>query len=59
VRIPFDYDPTPFELPNNQFSVKETQFIDSEISDMVLVNAIESLDYQPQCVSPMGIVPTK
>jgi hypothetical protein len=31
VRIPFDYNLTPFELPNHQFSVKETQLIDSEI----------------------------
>jgi hypothetical protein len=59
VRIPFDYDPTQFELPNHQFSVKETQIIHSEISDLLLVNAIGSLDYQPRCVSPLGVVHKK
>lgn len=60
IDIPFNNLPTEFCIPNKCFSVKESQFLSSEIdrlvSDGVLIECINS---KPICISPISCVPKK
>ena len=56
VHVPFLTEPNSFELQNHSLNNKETEFVDNEISDLLLLGAIEKLDYKPQCVSPLKSV---
>ena len=59
IHIPFVNEPQSFEQQNHTLNAKESNFVDNELSDLLLVNAIERLDYRPKCVSPLGVVPKK
>lgn len=54
----FDRTPTEFCLPNNAFKIRETQFLDSEIKQLLLSGALTPYD-NPRCVSPVKCVPKK
>ena len=47
VKIPFEHEPAPFFYHNHNLNAKETQFVNSELSDLLLVGAIEKLNYKP------------
>ena len=59
VSIPWQDQPSDFELENKHFSTKESQFIDREISDLICSGAIRKCETKPKCVSPIGCVPKK
>ena len=59
VKLPFSAEPAPFELPNRQLSTKHSQFVDGEITKLLLQGVIERVPEKPHCVSPIGVVPKR
>ena len=59
VTIPWKQTPLQFELNNRVFTVKETEFINSEIQNLLVSGAIAVCTSKPTCVSPIGCVPKK
>ena len=55
VHIPFKENLTPdsFCLKQYSLSEKETQFVKSELLQLQAIGAIEQVNYQPYCVSPI------
>lgn len=51
--------PHQFMFSNPKFSVKEIQFIRSELHDLLACGAIREVDSKPWCVSPIRCVPKK
>ena len=56
VIFPFSQDIQGFEYNNKHFSQNETAFLHKEVSDLLLLGYIETCDYVPLCVSPIGCV---
>ena len=59
VPIIFNEQPEPFFRDNHKLSRKEVEFVDNEISDLLLVGAVDRLNYKPDFISPLGVVPKK
>ena len=59
VSVIFDTGPEPFYHDNHALSKEQSLFVDKEIAALLLLGAIEQLDYQPHCVSALGVVPKK
>ena len=59
VIFPFSQDIQGFEYNNKHFSQNETAFLHKEVSDLLLLGYIETCDYVPLCVSPIGCVKKK
>lgn len=59
VELPFSAEPEPFEISNRPLSFEYKQFVDSEISKLVLSGVIEHVQQRPHCVSPLGVIPKK
>ena len=59
VPVIFDTVPEPFYHDNHALSKEQSLFVDKEIAALLLLGAIEQLDYQPHCVSALGVVPKK
>jgi hypothetical protein len=56
VPLSFERTPTPFFRKNKAFKLKETQFLDTEIQQLVKSRALVPFD-NPICVSPVNCVP--
>ena len=59
VPVIFEKVPEPFFHNNHVLSEEQSLFVDKEIAALLLLGAIEQLDYQPHCVSALGVVPKK
>ena len=61
VKIPFklNSDVSSFEFCNRQFNAKESTFLDSEISRLILLDCIEQCNNKPICVNPIHCVPKR
>ena len=59
VPIIFDSEPQPFYRENHSLTVEQYDFVDKKVAELLLAGAIEQLDYQPYCVSPLGTAPKK
>ena len=59
VKFPIEGDISSFELPNGRFSIKEEAFLNTEISNLLLLGCIERVTSKPKCVSPISCVPKK
>ena len=61
IKIPFQVnsDTCSFELNNKHFNAKEVDFLDSEISRLVLLDYIEQCSLKPVCINPIHCVPKR
>ena len=59
ITFPFTQDIQGFEYRNKHFSLNESTFLHTEIADLLLLGYIETCDYVPLCVSPIGCVKKK
>jgi len=59
VKLPLDKEPDSFELSNYTLSTKYCEFIDTEISSLLLAGAIDICEQKPKCISPINCVPKK
>ena len=59
IKFPFTSYPDSFYLLNRQFSPKEEEFLDDEITNLVDKGVLRKCDTAPLCVSPIGCVPKK
>ena len=59
ITFPFTQDIQGFEYRNKHFSINESTFLHTEIADLLLLGYIETCDYVPLCVSPIGCVKKK
>lgn len=59
VTLPLQEIPKQYHLPNRQLSKTHTEFIDTEIDNLVHEGAIERVSLKPHCISPLGVVPKK
>ena len=59
VKFPLIQDISSFEVSNNKFSIKEENFLKSEISHLLILGCIERVSFKPKCVSPISCVPMK
>ena len=59
IKIPFQVnsDTCTFDLSNKLFSAKVCDFLDSEISRLVLLDYIEQCSLKPICNNPIHCVP--
>ena len=59
IPVVFVDSPPSFELPNHPLTTRQTEFIDSEIKDLLASGAIVRSVLKPKCLSPLGVVPKK
>lgn len=59
VPIPFNSQPSPFEIKNRLFTLKETCFINDEIKRLLNLGYISVSLTKPRCVSNINVVPKK
>ena len=59
IYIPFHSDPGSFHIPNRNFSIQQSQFIQPEINALLCSGAIKEVAVPPVCISPIGCVPKK
>ena len=52
-------NPSEFEIPNQSFTRHQSDFINKELTRLLLLDAIEPCNTKPKCVSPISVVPKK
>ena len=57
VKFPITEEIPSFEIANKTFSPKEEAFLNSELSNLLLLGCINVSDEKPRCVSPISCVP--
>ena len=55
-KIPFKTEPVSVELKNNRSALDNTQFVSSEISNLLVKGCIAEISCKPMVINPLTVV---